>query len=191
MKVELIRHTLELEDAISDDAGICYDAKPTTSKNRLKRLKADGHFATFRFAHVTFEISEFSRTCSMQQLRHKFLDFLQRSQRYCNELEFSYVTPHTIIANPEALAIYDNNMAVARHGYTRLKDLGIPKEDARYLLPESTHTKMRVVGSVQAWYDYLYGNAGRLQPKAQWEIREVATEIERQLSGIAPNIFGR
>ena len=87
MKVELLNHTLNLESKIAQAARICYgkeDCKDNIDK-LVKRLKRDGHLATFRFAHVTFQVSEFSRTCSMQILRHAFLDYLQRSQRYVKE----------------------------------------------------------------------------------------------------------
>jgi len=190
MKVELINSTPDIEYIIAKSAGVCYDNDTTDPQKLVRRLKLNKHLATFRFAHVTFQVSEFSRSCSMQMLRHAFLDYLQRSQRYVKEFQFEYVTPKTIENNQEAENLYDHLMLNIQDSYDELISLGIPKEDARYVLPNACHTKMNVVGNVQAWYDFLYGDAGRLQKAAQWEIREIAVEIERQLTILAPNIFG-
>ena len=190
MKVRLIHATPDLEIMIAKCAGICYDSKVSEPKKLLRRLKADGHFATFRFAHVSFEISGISRACANQMVRHKFLDFLQRSQRYCNESNAEYIIPDDVCGITDVAVVYANAIIQAKDSYKQLLHLGIKKEDARAVLPLCVSTSLNVVGSVQAWWDFLYGNAGRLQPKAQWEIRELAQEIERQLIVIAPNIFG-
>lgn len=189
MKVVLKYATPDIERNIAECASICYDSKVTKPEQLVKRLKHDSHFATFRFGSVVFEISEMSRAASMQMLRHKFLDFLQRSQRYVKEFGFEYVTPPEIKDNPTARVEYNYLMREAELVYTRLVGWGIKAEDARYVLPNACYTKMNVTGSIQAWWDFLYGDAGRLQPKAQWEIREFAQEIERQLKIIAPTIF--
>ena len=204
-KIEIIDYTQDLELKIAKAAGICYDSNVNNPKQLVKRLKADGHLATFRFATVTLQVSEFSRNCSMQMLRHAFLDFLQRSQRYVKEFQFEYVVPPSIIestkliCHPNDLAecseitpkeLYHQLMEQIQLVYDAFIEAKIKPEDARYVLPGSCYTKMNVTGNIQAWYDFLYGNAGRLQKAAQWEIREVAVEIEKQLSEIAPNIFG-
>lgn len=189
MKVELLNYPEDLETIIAKAAGICYDSKVNNPKQLVRRLKADGHLATFRFAHITFQVSEFSRSCSMQVLRHKFLDFLQRSQRYCKEFEFDYVIPPSIQSNKKALYLFKQAMEYDQEIYDELINQGIKAEDARYVLPNACHTAMNITGSVQAWYDFLYGNAGRLQKAAQWEIRAIAIEIEKQLAEIAPTIF--
>ena len=63
----------------------------------------------------------------------------------------------------------------------------IKKENARFVLPQATMTEINISGNLQAWLDFV--NL-RTDKAAQWEIREVALEIKRQLAGIAPRIFG-
>jgi thymidylate synthase (FAD) len=65
--------------------------------------------------------------------------------------------------------------------------VGIRKEDARYILPQSCTTELNLCLNFQAWGDVL---RNRTSPKAQWEVREAMTEVQRQLTGIAPTIFG-
>lgn len=190
MKVELVNSSSNIEEIIATSAGICYDNETNDPERLVRRLRLSKHLATFRFAHVTFQVSEFSRSCSMQMLRHAFLDYLQRSQRYVKEFQFEYVIPPAIEAIPEAKRIFIAGMEDDQMRYNLLMKLdGIRAEDARYILPNACYTKMNIVGNIQSWYDFLYGDAGRLQKAAQWEIREIAEEIERQLKELAPNIF--
>jgi thymidylate synthase (FAD) len=174
-------------------AGICYNAKrdPASNKRRASKCKDDGHLATMRFASATFHIEGISRITSHQMVRHKFLDFLQRSQRYCSEKDIDFIQPDKLAEMPdEVRAAWGRTEAMARHTYELAIQHGMKKEDARYILPHSGTTQLVVTGSFQAWYDFLYGKAGRLQKAAQWEIKAVAEEIQRQLHEIAPEIFG-
>jgi thymidylate synthase (FAD) len=70
--------------------------------------------------------------------------------------------------------------------YNELRELGVSKEDARYVLPAGVTTELNVSGNFQAWRDFL---KLRTHNAAQEEIREVAKQIGYQLYRIAPNIF--
>ena len=185
MKVELEDYTADAEWKISRYAGICYNSKGAN----IKRLKADGHLATFRFAYATFKVSEVSRACAMQHLRHKFLEFLMRSQRYVKEKQFNFVIPESIKQGGSLANDYIDFMEDTQDMYELLIARGIKAEDARMILPNACFTEYYVVGNFQAWHDFLWGKAGRLQKAAQWEIKEVALGIQEKLALIAPNIF--
>jgi len=73
------------------------------------------------------------------------------------------------------------------NAYNSLMRLGMKKEDARMVLPNAATTQLVVTGNFQSWLDFI--NL-RTNKAAQWEIREVALEIERQLSEQCPNVFG-
>jgi len=59
--------------------------------------------------------------------------------------------------------------------YEEALDLGIAKEQARFLLPLSTTTKLYMKGSVRSWIHYL--NV-RTDPSTQLEHREVALAVK-------------
>ena len=61
------------------------------------------------------------------------------------------------------------------------------KEDARMVLPNAATTELVATGNLQSWLDFI---ALRTDKAAQWEIRQVALEIERQLQIECPNVFG-
>ena len=185
MKVTLVQNTPNPEEHIGLLAGICYgktgEQSPEQCIKRAYHCVTKGHLSTLRFAHATFLIEDISRICSHQFVRSKHLDFLQRSQRYCNEEETNVVIPESISKYDVQDFVYNAQIL-----YENLIKNGVKKEDARFILPQGTTTELLAVGNFQAWYDFIKLRSGK---EVQWEIRAVAHEINRQLHGIAPNIF--
>lgn len=185
VKVELKFVTPNALAQIGEYAGICYNSnlEEGTCIKRAISCKDKGHLATLRFAHATFHVSGISRTCSHQFVRSKHLDFLQRSQRYCNETETDFVVPPV---SPDMAAIITASYQTALVQYKTLLAAGIKKEDARFVLPNGGTTELIVTGNFQAWLDFIKLRADK---HAQWEIREVAKIINNKLSEYAPGLF--
>ena len=192
MKVTLIQNTPSPEEHIGLLAGICYgktgEQSPEQCIKRATHCVTKGHLSTLRFAHATFLIEDISRICSHQFVRSKHLDFLQRSQRYCNDSDVEIIVPETMMYPDISVRfnVVDRHLSEARALYELLIADGVKKEDARFILPQGTTTELLAVGNFQAWYDFIKLRSGK---EVQWEIRAVAHEINRQLHGIAPNIF--
>ena len=70
--------------------------------------------------------------------------------------------------------------------YDELRNLGIPKEDARFVLPEGAKSRLVVSMNFRSWRHFLWL---RLDKAAQWEIREAAHEILKVLYQEAPKTF--
>ena len=191
MQITLLDNTPDPEYKIGLYAAECYDSKTDRESciRRAKSCKDSGHLATLRFASAVFRVSGISRVCSHQLVRHAHLSYLQRSQRYVAEKQIDYI-------NPAALETLDHNdqlewATIQDHAeslYLRLtKSKLMKKEDARFILPQGCDTSITIVGNFQAWLDFV---RLRTDKHAQTEIRLVALEIKRQLTEIAPNIFG-
>lgn len=191
MKVALLDHTTNPEFTIGKMAAKCYDSK-TDEESCIKRTKncmGVSHLATLRFAYATFSVDSISRVCSHQLVRMAHAGILQRSQRYVKETSIAYIDPPAL-----ATIHYENRLRweelqrAAEELYLHLVDTGqMKKEDARYILPQGCSTEMNLCLNFQGWIDML---KNRNSKHAQWEVREVAIEIQRQLAGIAPNVFG-
>lgn len=186
MEVTLEFITPDAEYQIGKYAAICYDSKldRETCIKRAKQVAEKGHLACLRFATAVFNVKGISRACSHQFVRSKFLDFLQRSQRYCSELGAGVTIPDSL--TDEQLGIYWETLSAARDAYDTLRELGVKKEDARFVLPEATHTELNVVGNLQAWMDFIKLRADK---HAQWEIRNVAVAVNNILAKECPNLF--
>lgn len=191
MKVTLTDHTADPEALIGKMAAICYDAKVDREAciKRTAHCRDSGHLATLRFAYATFHIEGISRVCSHQIVRVAHAGILQRSQRYVKETCIAYVNPPAYDQldqyNRQA---WDSIQAQAEGLYLMLINTGrMKKEDARYILPHGCATSMNITGNFQMWKDII---ANRASKHAQWEVREVFTEVDRQLGRLAPGLFG-
>lgn len=186
MAVELLHLTPNAEEFIGRCASICYDSSQDSGAcvKRAAACVSKGHLATLRFAHATFKVTGISRACSHQFVRSKHLDFLQRSQRYCNEKDVPFIDPFDY--GSEVDLLFERAASYSKTIYKELINLGVKKEDARFVLPEATCTELIVTGNLQAWLDFINLRSGR---EAQWEIREVANKINGYLHEHCPNIF--
>lgn len=181
MKINLEDITENAEYKIAKYAAICYDADTSEDScaRRINKLLNLGHLATLRFGTATFLIEGVSRACSHQLVRSKHLDFLQESQRYVKQDAVEFIYPTN---DPSFDVIYEACIKT----YRELINKGIRKEDARFVLHNAATTRLYVTGNFQAWKDFL---RNRTDKAAQWEIRAVALEIEKQLNEHCPNIF--
>ena len=187
MNIELVDHTDDAEYKIGMMAGECYNARRDKDSCISRAIKcfSDGHLATLRFAYATFHVDGISRICSHQFVRSKHLDFLQQSQRYVDQKSAGIVYPPNL--TQEQRRLIDQHHFKSQWLYEYLRNDGVKKEDARFVLPEATKTSLYVTGNLQAWRDFLRLRADK---HAQWEIREVAEEIGNLLATqVAPNLF--
>lgn len=189
MKVSLLQSTPDMIGAIAQAASVCYDSDPTNRK-KVSSIISAKHLSCLRFVNATIKVEGISRSCSHQIVRHAHLSYLQRSQRYVKEIERLYVIPPSILKNKVSLEIYKNFIDKSFDIYNILLESGIRAEDARYVLPNACETVIAITGNMQAWRDFLYGNSGRLQKAAQWEIKLVAKEIEKLFEKLLPLLFG-
>lgn len=130
---------------------------------------------------ATFMIEGVSRTLTHQLVRHRLGNFSMESQRYV-DLEkggWSAIVPPSIAENPDALAVLDGFWGEAEVAYAKLRDLGIRKEDARFILPNAAETRLVVTMSLSGWRHFI---SLRDDKAAQWEIRHVAQMVKEMLA---------
>ncbi len=135
----------------------------------IERVISSGHFSTIEHIQISFAISNVSRACTHQLVRHRHMSFSQKSQRYVKEKgQFDYLTPPTIERNPELKEKYNEFMGKISEFYEELTQAGIPAEDARFILPNATSSSM--VASLNLREMIHLANI-RLCTRAQDEIR--------------------
>jgi thymidylate synthase (FAD) len=158
-----------------------------TAKRIIRRVTGYGHVSVIEHASFTFSIEEVSRAMTHQLVRHRIASYTQQSQRYVtyDTLE-KYVTPPTITNNTEAKKLFDETLEKISETYKKLLRLGIPKEDARFILPNAAKTNIIVTMNARELRHFF--NL-RCCARAQWEIREVAIEMLRQAKKAAPALF--
>jgi thymidylate synthase (FAD) len=122
-----------------------------------------------------------------QLVRHRIASYTQQSQRYvAYDTLDNYITPPSIANNAEARKIFDGALKSVSEAYEKLLKMQIPKEDARFILPNAAKTNVIVTMNARELRHFF--NL-RCCARAQWEIREVATEMLRQAKKVAPVLF--
>lgn len=137
----------------------------------------------------TFSVEGISRACSLQLIRHRTASFTQQSQRFVkvNKLREHVVLPESV--RERALKPYIEFIEKAGELYLKLIELGVPREDARFVLPNATTTNLLVTMNGLA-LKHFFGL--RCCLRAQWEIRTLADMMLLKVRSVDPAlpIFG-
>lgn len=192
MKVLLIATTKYMEgstEQLIEYAGrLCYRSQRQLMPTKFVRRRIkEGHESILEHASASFEISGISRACSHQLVRHRLASYSQESQRYVEMLEPEWVTPPDIAADSGALRLWNAHLEAVRQVYLQLRTLGIAKEDARFLLPNATATRLIMTANYR---ELLHIFRIRISLAAQWEIREVCVKMLELIYPQAPAVFG-
>ena len=186
MNVTLIAHTENPAVAVALTARNCYSALPIgvlvervsdapTGNDIIRRVLASGHDSILEAATFTFGIEDVSRVLTHQLVRHRHASFGQTSQRYTSLQDGEwYVVPESVANNKEALDYYNTAHDIAANCYAKLIELGIPKEDARFVIQQSARTKIVVTMNARALCHFF---DVRCCNRAQWEIRKMAWKM--------------
>lgn len=169
-----------------------------------------GHESPFEHISFTFAIEGVSRSLTHQLVRHRMANYSQQSQRYVKEGSFEYIVPPEIKDIPEAYKLYKETMEAQQKAYdsiakiledkhckeylsfgeneVKAKSLAEKKaiEDARFVLPNACETKIVVTMNARSLFNFFHH---RCCNRAQWEIRELATEMLKIVKEVAPSVF--
>ncbi len=155
-----------------------------------------GHWSIIEHRGPSFLIEGISRACSHQFVRHRLLSFSQQSQRYVDsvapsklekeEMIFPFVIPPSIRAQPDLIKEFLSGLKESLKRYYFLRANNVFPEDARFLLPNATATRLVVSGNRRVWLELI---PKRTCGRAQWEIDIVISEIARQLWEEMPVVF--
>lgn len=169
-----------------------------------------GHESPLEHVTFTFGIEGISRSCSHQIVRHRIASFSQQSQRYVKLNQFEYIIPPEIEEIEEAKEIFIQSMKKDQENYDKLVDILFEKhykrlieegktekeaksqgekiaiEDARYVFPNACETKMVFTINTRSLYNFF---DHRCCERAQWEIRELATQMLKEVKAVAPILF--
>jgi len=155
-------------------------------KNILEYVMKHGHTSVIEHTCFTFAISDVSRSLTHQLVRHRIASYAQQSQRYVNLKEPNYVTPPKIKKDKKMQKAYDKTMKNIWDEYNKLLSLGIPAEDSRYVLPNAACTNIIVSMNARSLLNFF---ELRCCMHAQWEIRQLANKMLKEVEKVAPIIF--
>ena len=191
MKVTLIRHTENPIDAIESAASNCYDSIPTGG-GIMKYCYEHGHHSVLEFAEFHFHIEGVSRALTHQLVRHRLASYAQRSQRYVKEDGFTYAVPKSVskvsvdlFGDGRGGFTYEEMVSLINDFYCGLLNVGVPEEDARYILPNACHTVIDMKLNLRTLINLCNE---RLCERAQWEIKQLIKLIVAEVIKVEPRL---
>ncbi|HOJ83333.1 MAG: FAD-dependent thymidylate synthase [Dethiobacteria bacterium] len=195
MHVELIAWTPNPERTVAAAARLCYSPasaaeiaramSPEKTRSFVKKLVEMGHQSPLEHVSFTFAIDGVSRALSHQLVRHRIASYSQKSQRYVDEKGFTWIMPPSIEKSPKAKEIFEKQIESIRRCYAELC-AAVPREDARYILPNACETKLVVTMNARSLLHFFRVRCCR---RAQWEIRRLARMMLAEVRKVAPDLF--
>jgi len=198
IRVRLLWYTPNPEFTVALAMRRCYSAKPIEDlekelasrpgyeRDLIAKALKDKTFDVIEHAVFMFEIEGISRVCSHQLVRHRIASYDQESQRFSAVEREDFVIPPSVQSNPAALSLYEEYIKSSVEAFRKLKELEVPKEDARFILPQSIGTKLVVTANARSLMHFFWQ---RTATQAQWEIRELAELMLKECKQVAPSIF--
>ncbi|GHS94302.1 flavin-dependent thymidylate synthase [Synergistales bacterium] len=200
--VILLEHTPRPDGLVAAAARMCYSdmgarelvarvAEETDEARErfLAGLWKSGHHSPLEHASFTFGVDGLSRVASHQLVRHRMASFSQQSQRYVKmgqSGDAAVVTPPSISSNQRTLDIFRRQAEASLAAYEELCKIGVPAEDARFILPHGWETRLVFTMNARELQHFF---ALRLCRRAQWEIQNLARQMLKLVRAAAPLLF--
>ncbi|GGM76487.1 thymidylate synthase (FAD) [Halarchaeum rubridurum] len=178
------------------------EGETTEEKQRtlISNLMSHGHFGPFEHVQATFHVKGMSRSCMAQITRHRHVSFDVQSMRYVSfdDVDPADVREGELVVTPPSASdpdwigrnqkggavdeetvekrreVFASSVERAVEDYQELLELGMPPEDARFVLPIGT--KVNVVMSLNARM-LMHVADMRAAADAQWEIRGFTEDL--------------
>ncbi len=193
MKVELMAITPQAEDVIEKACRTCYLSfhrynPPSSTEELIKKVIQKGHHSVLEHAYATFRIKGGSRVFTHEMVRHRLMSPSQESQRYVEygkTKEFEFVIPPTV-ENTNLKDKFRKKALELKDFYEEMVKAGVPKEDARYILPNATVSEIVISANFR---ELRHIFEVRCVERAHWEIREICLEMLKIMKKEAPIVF--
>lgn len=161
------------------------EAGDTRAERLFSRIAKHRHLSTLEHLSFTFAVEGISRACLAQLSRHRHISLSVQSQRYVDMKETDFIIPPSI-GNPSinTEAAYMEFVTQSQDMYRRLREVGVPPEDARMVLPAAVTTNLVLTMNLRAALEFYQKR--RKGSGAQWEIAELAEKIRREIERAEP-----
>ncbi|HHY04400.1 MAG TPA: FAD-dependent thymidylate synthase [Thermoanaerobacterales bacterium] len=140
-------------------------------------------YSNLDFSESLYDQDRLAEVCN--SIGDFFDIFVKTCKNYINS-KFYATLPITISKNPHAILEYINGLESCKKHYINLVKMGVAQEDARYILPMGTQTRIVMTMNVRSLYNFF--NL-RCCTRAQSEIRQLANLMLAEVKKIAPSLF--
>jgi thymidylate synthase (FAD) len=195
----------ENKDRTIDDLDVESNILQTAARTNsfIEKQLSRGHYGPWEHPQITFAVKGVSRVTMAQITRHRHMTFDIQSMRYADFSEQEIVTPKSLTdedhftremgevdlseyGREKLKELYENHVESSVDAYQNMVDAGVPKEDARFILPLGTTVNMTFSGNART---FMHVFNLRQKASSQWEIRELSDMLAEELKSWMPYSF--
>lgn len=192
--------------------GVDGDTIDDQMANFLGKLLKRGHYGPFEHPSATFAIEGMSRSCMAQLTRHRHASFDVQSMRYVafDDVDPADVEDGEMVVTPPSATdpdwvgrnqkadefdeadvarreeVFRKSVRQSVEDYQELLELGMPPEDARFVLPIGTEVNVVVTLNPRS---LMHIADMRAAADAQWEIRDLTEQLLDLAEEWCPHTF--
>lgn len=191
MKVTLIHHTQDAarllvftkRTRLNMTAGAYEDTAKLSQDEILAELAymANTIPSSWEMVDYVFMVEGVSRAYTHQQVRTRAASYAQQSMRVVNMSDFDYVYSDRVLHDPQAKGAVDLVLSYIKEAYAHMvRDLKIPAEDARGILPTNIATNIVCKFNLRTMAELARSRTGgRTQQEYQRVVRAMIDEVLR------------
>ena len=154
--------------------------------NLLKKVLSSGHKSVIEHQTLTIAFNDVSVLVEQFVIECRLASFTVKSRRYVDFGAAGWVCPEGL--TEEQKALYDKTMAARFEDYRALLELGVPKEDARFVLPYCLRSNFYMTVNARELIALvcamLYGRG-----KGFEEIEGLGRQLKAQFDALYPGVI--
>lgn len=160
---------------------------PAKNSSLIEKVTKSGHNSTVEHAYFNIAFNNVSIMTEQFLIEYRLASFTVKSRRYVDFGTTGYVTPD--FQSEDIRRRYESHIEYLLKTYRELTEAGIPKEDARFVLPYCVHSNfycsMNARELLHVLRGMLYGRGSAFE-----ELYRLGTQLLKQAKTLAPGIFG-
>lgn len=154
--------------------------------NLIRKVLSSGHKSVIE--HQTFSVAFNDVSVLVEQfvIEFRLASYTVKSRRYVDFSDAGYVVPDSLQGEPREL--YCSRMDALFAAYGKLMELGVPKEDARFVLPYCLRSNFFMTLDARELIHMIctmiYGRGARFE-----EIRSLGNQMKAQFDELYPGVI--
>ncbi len=159
-------------------------------KKTLDKVIGYGHVSVMDHPTFTLAFEGVSRIFEWFLVEHRLAGFTVRSERYVDFSSSGYYLPSDIEKQEELKKLVESHYEKLFSAYKLLLDLGVPREDARFVLPMAVKTNILCTMNARELSHFIYA-ASKGRGSFVEEIKSLGEETFEKVRVIAPVLFSK
>ncbi len=157
--IKVIRQTLSPLHVINLGLQNCMKSNATSdfpaTKSQICFLIDADHMSPLEHVSMTIQVNNMSRSLLAQVTRHRTFKFTSTSQHYQDYSDYPFIVAPIIIKTLNLHKIFINNLSSPLKCYKDLLEKGVPKEEARQILPNAMGVNLLITADARNMVNFF------------------------------------